>query len=43
MVSTNCTSPYGISQDLVELIQPTLDKSKRKTSNSLSFVNEAKK
>ena len=34
--------PYGISQYLVELIQPTLNKSKYKIANSLSFVNEVK-
>ena len=34
--------PYGISQYLVELIQHTLNKSKYKIANSLSFVNEVK-
>ena len=42
MVSTIGTPPYGISQYLVELIQPTLNKSKYKKTNSSSFVNEAK-
>ena len=42
IVSTIGTLPYGISQYLVELIQPTLTKSKYKIANSLSFVNEAK-
>ena len=42
IVSTIGTLPSGISQYLVELIQPTLNKSKYKISNSLSFVNEAK-
>ena len=36
------TPPYGISQYLLELIQPTLNKSKYKIINSLSFVNETK-
>ena len=42
IVSTIATPPYGISQYLVELIQPTLNKSKYKIANSLSFVSEAK-
>ena len=42
IVSTIGTPPYGISQYLVELIQPTLNKSKYKITNSLSFVNQAK-
>ena len=42
IVSTIGTLPYGIFQYLVELIQPTLTKSKYKIANSLSFVNEAK-
>ena len=41
-VSTIATPPYGISQYLVELIQPTLNKSKYKITNSSSFVSEAK-
>ena len=41
-VSTIGTPPYDISQYLVELIQPTLNKSKYKITNSSSFVNEAK-
>ena len=36
------TLPYGISQYLVELTQPTLNKSEYKITNSSSFVNEAK-
>ena len=42
IVSTIGTPPYGNSQYLVELIQPTLNKSKYKITNSSSFVNEAK-
>ena len=42
IVSTIGTPPYDISQYLVELIQPTLNKSKYKITNSSSFVNEAK-
>ena len=42
IVSTIGTPPYGISQYLIELIQPTLNKSKYKIANSSSFVNEAK-
>ena len=42
IVSTIATPPYGISQYLVELIQPTLNKSKYKITNSSSFVSEAK-
>ena len=42
IVSIVGTLPCGISQYLVELIQPTLTKSKHKTTNLLSFVNEAK-
>ena len=42
IASTIGTLPYGISQYLVELIQPTLNKSKYKITNSSSFVNEAK-
>ena len=36
------TPPYGISQYLVELIQPTLNKSKYKITNSSLFVDGAK-
>ena len=43
IVSTNGTPTYGISQCLVELIQPTQNKSKYKRKNSSSFVNEVKK
>ena len=42
IVSTIGTPPYGISQYLVELIQPTLNENKYKVTNSSSFVNEAK-
>ena len=42
IVSTIGTPSYSISQFLVELIQPTLNKSKYKSTNSSSFVNEAK-
>ena len=42
IVSTIGTPPYDISQYLVELIQPTLNKSKYKITTSSSFVNEAK-
>ena len=36
------TPPSGISQYLADLIQPTLNKSKYKITNSSSFLNEAK-
>ena len=39
IVSAIGTLPYHISQDLIEQIQPTLNKSKYKTTNSSSFVN----
>ena len=42
IVSTIGTPPYGISQYLVELIQPRLNESKYKVTNSSSFVNETK-
>ena len=42
IVSTIGTPPYDISQYLVELIEPMLNKSKYKITNSLLFVNEAK-
>ena len=42
IVSTIGTPPYGISQYLVELIQPTLNKSNYKIPNSSPFVNEVK-
>ena len=42
IASTIGTPSYGISQYLVELTQPTLNKSKYKITNSSSFVNEAK-
>ena len=41
-VLTIGTLHEGIPQYLVELIQPTLNKSKYKITNSSSFVNEAK-
>ena len=41
MVSAIVTPPYDISQYLVELIQPTTNKSKYKINSSL-FINEAK-
>ena len=43
IVLTISTSPYGVPQYLVELIQPTLNKGKYKITNSSSFENEAKK
>ena len=42
IVSTIGTPPYGISQYLVELIQPTLNKSNYKIPNSSPFVKEVK-
>ena len=42
IVSTIGTPPYGISKHLIELIQPTLNKSEHRVINSSSFVNEAK-
>ena len=42
IVSTIGTTLYGISQYLVELIQPTLNKSKYKIANSSSLINQAK-
>ena len=42
IVSTIGTPPYGISQYLVKLIQPTLNKSKYKIANSSSFLNHAR-
>ena len=41
IVSTIGTAPYGISKYLVEIIQPTLNKNKRRVMNSPSFINEA--
>ena len=43
IVSAIGTPTYHISQDLVELIQTTLNKSKYKMTNSLLFLNKAKK
>ena len=42
IVSTIGTPAYGISKYLVEVIQPTLNKSNNKIRNSTSFVQEAK-
>ena len=42
VISTIGTPPYSISQYLVELIQPTLNKNKYKIINFSSFPNEAK-
>ena len=42
IVSTIGTPPYGISHYLVDLIQPTPNKSKYKITDSSSFVNELK-
>ena len=41
-VSTIGTQAYRISKYLVEIIQPTLNKSNNKIQNSTSFVHEAK-
>ena len=42
IVLTIGTPPYDISKYLVELIQPTLNKSKHKITNLSSFEDEAK-
>ena len=42
VVSTIGTPPYGSSEYLVKIIQPTLNKNKTRLLNSSSFVNEAK-
>ena len=42
VVSTVGTPTYGISQYLVELIQPVMNKNETKLKNSSTFVNEAK-
>ena len=42
IVSTIRTPAYGISKDLVQIIQPTLNKSNNKIQNSTSFVHEKK-
>ena len=42
IVSTIGTPAYGISKYLVQIIQPTLNKSNNKIQNSTSFVHEAK-
>ena len=41
IVSTIGTAPYGTSKYLVDIVQPTLNKSKPRVINSSSFVNEA--
>ena len=43
ILSTRGTPACGISKYLVEIIQPTLNKSNNKIPNSTSFVHEAKK
>ncbi|XP_047146242.1 uncharacterized protein LOC124819090 [Hydra vulgaris] len=42
VVLTINTPPYGTSDYLVKIIQPTLNKNKSRLMNSNSFVNEAK-
>ena len=42
IASTIGTPVYEISKYLVEIIQPTLNKSNNKIQNSTSFVHEAK-
>nr|XP_047124319.1 uncharacterized protein LOC105844437 [Hydra vulgaris] len=42
VVSTINTPPYGTSEYLVSIIQPTLNKNKNRLINSNSFVNEAR-
>ena len=42
IVSTIGTSAYGISKYLVQIIQPTLNKSNNKIQNSTSFAHKAK-
>ncbi|XP_065642690.1 uncharacterized protein LOC136074312 [Hydra vulgaris] len=42
VVSTINTPPYGTSDYLVKIIQPTLNKNESRLMNSNSFVNEAK-
>ena len=42
IVSTIGTPAYGIFKYLVQIIQPTLNKSNNKIQNSTSFVHEAK-
>ena len=39
IVSTIGTPPYGISKYLVDIIQPTLNKSQHKVKNSKPFVS----
>ena len=41
IVSTIGTPPYGISEYLVDIIQPTLSKNQHKVKNSKSFVSQA--
>ena len=40
-MSTIGATPYGTSKYLVDIIQPTLSKTKHRLINSSSFVNEA--
>ena len=42
IVSTIGTPAYGLSKSLVQIIQPTLNKSNNKIQNSTLFVHEAK-
>ena len=42
IVSTIGTPAYGVSKQLVQIIQPALNKSNNKIQNSTSFVHEAK-
>ena len=42
VVSTIGTAPYGLSEYLVKIIQPTLSKNETTVKNSRSFVEEAK-
>jgi predicted GIY-YIG superfamily endonuclease len=42
VVSTINTPPYGTSEYLVKIIQPTLNKNKTRLINSSDFVNDAK-
>ena len=42
LVSTIGTAPYGLSEYLVKIIQPTLSKSEISVKNSRTFVEEAK-
>ena len=42
VVSTIGTASYGVSEHLVKLIQPTLNKNDSRLKNSRSFVEKAK-